>query len=276
MSTAVQAPAWDARLARFAYYLRVLRVIAGVEFKLKYAGSALGYVWSLAKPLSYFAVLWFVFGRVFKTGIEDFPVYLLLGIVLYTFMVDSTGMALTSIGNRGDLLRRIAFPPIIVPVSVTITAVITFLVNTTAVAVFIAISGVAPEWDWLLIVPLLLELYVFVLGIGLLLATMFVRFRDVAQLWELGAQLLLFASPIMYPVTLLPLWAQKVVFFNPFVQVMQDIRYVVLDSDAPQRIAADVLGGAPGHLIPIAVALATFAIGLSAFRRDAPSFAERV
>src|SRR5687768_14993598 len=145
------------RTSRLPYYLRVLRVIASVEFKMKYAGSVLGYVWSLAKPLSYFAVLWFVFGRVFKTGIEDFPVYLLIGIVLYTFMVDSTGMALTSIGNRGDLLRRIAFPPIIVPISVTITAVITFLVNTVAVAVFMAISGITPQWDWLLIIPLLLE-----------------------------------------------------------------------------------------------------------------------
>jgi ABC-2 type transport system permease protein len=117
---------------------------------------------------------------------------------------------------------------------------------------------------------------VFVLGVGLLLATMFVRFRDVAQLWELSTQMLLFASPIMYPVDLLPGWAEKLVFLNPFVQILQDIRYVVLGGDAPHRIAADVLGGATGHLIPIAIALATFALGLAAFRRDAPRFAERV
>jgi ABC-2 type transport system permease protein len=266
----------DVRLARLAYYGRVLRVIAAVEFKTKYADSILGYVWSLAKPLSYFAVLWFVFGRVFKTGIENFPLYLLIGIVCFTFMIDSTGVALTSIGNRGPLLRRIAFPPIIVPISVTLTTMITFLVNSVAVAIFAAITRVTPGWDWLLIPPLVLELYVFALGIGLLLATLFVRVRDVAQLWELGAQLALFATPIMYPVSLLPGWAEVAVFFNPFVQIVQDLRYVILGSDAPQWIAADKLGGAPGHLIPILLALATFLLGLAVFRRDAPMFAERV
>lgn len=260
----------------FPYYLRVLRVIAAVELKTKYAGSALGYVWSFAKPFSYFLVLWFVFGRVFDTGIADFPLYLLIGVALYTFFVDACSLALVSIVSRGALLRRIAFPPLIIPLSVSLTALVTFGVNLVAVAIFFVASRVWPEPDWLLVVPLLLELYVFIVGIGLILATLFVRFRDVGPLWELTAQLLLFVAPIMYPVSLLPDWAQRVVFLNPFVQVVQDLRYVLLGPEVPQVIAADVLGGPVGHVIPIATAVAVLGVGFAIFRRDAPKFAEWV
>lgn len=263
-------------LARLAYHLRILRVIAEVEFKLKYAGSVLGYAWSIAKPLAYFAVLWVVFGRVFKTGVENFPVYLLTGIVLYLYLVDATGLALTAMANRGSLLRRLAFPALIIPVSVSLTALITFGINSLVVVGFAFASGVFPDLGWLLIVPLLAELFLFTLGIGLVLTTLFVRFRDVVQLWELGAQLLLFATPIMYPVSFLPSWAQKVVFVNPFVQVLQDVRYVIVGPTEISATASSVLGGPAGHLIPIAVALATFVFGLVIFQREAPTFPERV
>lgn len=276
MATAAHAAGAGTGTARLAYYLRVLRVIAAVEFKIKYAGSVLGYVWSLAKPLSYFAVLWFVFGRVFRTGIEDFPAYLLIGIVLYMFFVDAGGLSLASIVNRGPLLRRLAFPPVIIPISVVVTALMTFCVNAAAVAVFVGFTGARPRLEWLLLPLLVVELFVFVVGVGLFLASMFVRFKDIGPLWELSAQLLLFATPIMYPVTLFPLWAQTIAFLNPLVQVMQDVRYIVLGEGAPHRIAADVLGGSAGHALPVAIALATFVLGLLLFQRDAPTFAERV
>lgn len=264
------------RTGRLAYHLRVLRVIAAVEFKIKYADSVLGYVWSIAKPLTYFAVLWVVFGRVFKTGIDNFGVYLLTGIVLYTFLVDATGLALTGIANRGTLLRRLAFPPLIIPLSVTVTALITFGINSLVLLAFVFGSGIAPRPEWLLIVPLLAELYLFILGLGLILTTMFVRFRDVVQMWELGVQLLLFASPVMYPVSFLPSWAQTVVFLNPFVQVIQDVRAALLGSSDSIETASGVLAGAGGHLLPIGIALATFAFGLFVFQRDAPRIPERV
>jgi ABC-2 type transport system permease protein len=257
---------------RLAYQLRVLRVIAGVEFKLKYADSALGYVWSLAKPLSYFGVLWIVFGRFFKTGIEEFPLYLFIGIVLYMYLVDAVGMTLPSIATRGSLLRRLSFPPLVIPISTTLTAGITFCVNLVAVVVFIAISRVEPRFEWLLVLPLLAELYVFVLGLGLIIATLFVRFRDVAQIWELASQLLLFASPIFYPVTVLPEWAQRVVTLNPFVQVIQDIRSVILGTDPT---VASLIGGTEWRVLPIVGAFATLAVGLWLYQRESPRFAER-
>ena len=263
------------RSARLAYYLRVLRVVAGIEFKMKYAESVMGYAWSLAKPLAYFAVLWIVFAHVFdqKTSVENFALYLIVGLVLYLFFIDAVGMAMTSIVARGSLLRRLAFSPLVIPISVTATAALTFAVNLIAVTVFVVVARVTPDIDWLLILPLLAELYAFVLGIGLLLATLFVRFRDVAQIWELFSQLLIFMTPIMYPLSVLPSWAEKLFFLNPLAQVMQDMRALMLEGDL--ETVSSVLGPG-GRLVPVAIAIGTLAFGVWLFRREAPRFAERV
>ena len=225
------------------YYLSVLRVIAAVEFKMKYTGSVLGYVWSLAKPLAYFGVLWFVFSRVFKVDIPDFALYLMVGIVMYSFFTDATSGALASIVSRGALLRRISFPPLIIPLSLTVTAAVTFAINWVAVFLFALGNAKWPRVEWLALVPLLAELYLFIVGVGLILATVFVRLRDVIQLWELVTQLMLFATPVMYPIELLPLWAQRVVFLNPLVQVMQDARALLVGGDV--TTAASVLPAVP-------------------------------
>jgi ABC-2 type transport system permease protein len=263
-----------------AYYLRVLRVIGAIDFKTKYADSVLGYIWSLAKPLAYFGVLWLVFAHLLRTANQthDFTLFLLLGVLLYTFFVDAVSEMLPSVVARGGLLRRLAFPPILVPLSASVTVCLTFFVNILAVVVYVGVQKVAPRPDWFLIVPLLAELYLFIVGLGLLLSALFVRFRDVGQLWEIATQILFFASAIMYPIGILPAWAQKVAFLNPFVQVMQDIRHVVLGgSSGPfDTTAAAVYAGAGGRLWPIAIALAVFLGGLALFRRESRHFAERI
>ena len=273
MTTATYAltrPPWRERLA---YELRVLHVMARTQFKLKYVDSILGYVWSLAKPLSYFAVLWVVFGQFFNTGIDNFAAYLLLGIVLYTFLFDAVGSALPSILERGPLLRRIAFPPLVIPVSATVTASMTFGVNVIAVAVFIALSGIVPDALWLLLPLLVLQLYLFILGLALLVSTLFVRFRDIGPIWELVAQLMLFASPIMYPITILPEWAERLAMLNPFVQVLQDVRRIILGSD---EALGTLTSSAWMHVATIVLTFGTLLFGLWVYRHDAPSFAEKV
>src|SRR6266576_3307434 len=128
MSFAYLAPRPGLR-ERLAYRARVLGVISRTEFKLKYAGSVLGYLWSLAKPLMYFAVLWLVFGNLFHTGIRRYPLYLLVGIVLYTFVADAVTATIPSIVSRSAMLRRISFPPLVIPVAANVTAAMTFLIN---------------------------------------------------------------------------------------------------------------------------------------------------
>jgi ABC-2 type transport system permease protein len=246
-------------------------VLSRSQFELKYAGSVLGYLWSLAKPLMYFTVLWVVFGSLFRPGIERFPLYLLIGIVLYTFMADAVTATLPSIVSSGPTIRRVAFPPLVIPVSASLATAMTFAANCVAVAIFLAFGRIRPEPGWLLLVPLLLELYIFVLGMALLAATLFVRFRDIGQIWEVAVTLLFFSAPIMYPITILPGWAQRLVELNPFVQVLQDVRTVLLGSDP-------ATGGVPPRvdtrLIPIAIAFGLLAAGLLVHRRSAHRFAE--
>lgn len=263
-----------------SYYLRVLRVVGIADFKAKYTDAALGYVWSLVKPLAYFGVLWLVFAHLLRTANQtgDFTVFLLIGILLFLFFVDSVSVMLPSIVLGGATLRRMAFPPILVPLSASVATSITFCVNIAAVIVFVAIAKVTPRIEWVLVVPLLAELYIFVAAVGLLLSALYVRFRDISQVWELAAQTLFFACAIFYPVGILPGWAQKVAFLNPFVQIMQDIRHVVLGgTSGPYDVsAATVFAGAGGRLIPFLVLTLLSLTAFFFFKRQSRYFAERL
>lgn len=274
-------PGVAARATRgVAYYLRVLRVVGAADFKAKYTDAALGYAWSLVKPLAYFGVLWLVFAHLLRTANQtsDFSVFLLIGILLFLFFVDSVSVMLPSIVKDGEILRRMAFPPVLVPLSSSVAIGITFCVNIGAIVVFVAIAKVAPRIEWLLVLPLLAELYLFVISLGLLLSALYVRFRDIGQVWELAASLLFFACAIFYPIGILPLWAQRVAFLNPFVQVMQDIRHVILGgTSGPYDVSASsVYAGYGGRLVPIVIVVLLFLGAFVFFRREGRYFAERI
>ena len=263
------------RRTEIGYVSRVIRVVSVADFKLKYADSSLGYVWSVAKPLAYFAVLYAVFGRFFKLnhGILHYPVYLLIGIVLWTYFLDTTNLALWSfVGNTG-LLKKLAFPRIVLPIAVTMTTLLTFAVNLLVLMVLIGATGLRPRLTWLLVPGLLCELYVFTLAISVILATLLAQMRDNGQVWEVAGQLLFYASPIIYPVGFLPHWAQLIAFANPFVQVMQDMRAAIV----PQREAmtiAHVYGTEAARIIPLITLAVMIAIAWKLFRKAEPYLAE--
>jgi ABC-2 type transport system permease protein len=255
---------------------RVVRVVAAAEFKLKYSGSVLGYVWSVLKPLGLFGMLYIVFGRFFK--LKDFPhypLYLLLGMVLWTYFIDTTMIAMSSLLARSSLISKLAFPRVIVPLSVSTTTGITLGVNLLAVAVFVAANRLSPRPTWLLLLPLLLELFAVTLGVSLFLSALFVRLRDVGQVWELILQLMFYASPIIYPVAFLPPWWKPIAFLSPLVQIIQDARWALTPS--PAVTTAPVVYGTPfGELIPFAVGVLIIVGGYAFFRRESPWFAERI
>jgi ABC-2 type transport system permease protein len=163
----------------------------------------------------------------------------------------------------------------VIPISVALTATITLTVNLIPIGIFVAWNHLTPRLTWLALIPLLIELFVFTTGVGLILATLFVRFRDVSQLWELIGQLAFYASPIIIPVAFLPPWFQPISFLNPFVQIMQDTRAVVI-SGMPVVTATSVLHTVGGRVVPMTIALATLLFGLFLFNRQSPWFAERV
>jgi ABC-2 type transport system permease protein len=223
------------------------------------------------KPLAYFTILWVVFGGLFKSNIPRFPLYLLIGVVMWTFVFDAVTSTLPSLVSRGPILRRISFPPIVIPVASTITALMTFALNLVIIVVFLAVFHVAPNVRWLLLVPLLLELYLFVLGLSVLFATLNVKYRDVGQIWEVGAQVLFFSIPIMYPATILPIWARHIIVFNPFVQILQDTRRIILGPDSQ---AVQYVGMHGNHVIPLAVVALILFLSSFLYRRDSDRFAE--
>jgi ABC-2 type transport system permease protein len=258
---------------RLAHYSRILRVLTRTEFKLKYAGSALGYAWSLVRPLLYFGVLWVVFARLFKSTIPRFPLYLISGITLYTFLADAVSSTLPSIVSRGAVLRRIAFPSLLIPLATTATALITLALNLiVVVAVFLG-SGVGPRPEWLLVIPLVIELYLFVLGLALICSTLNVWLRDVAQIWDVLVPLLLFSTPIMYPISILPPWAREAIAFSPLAQVVQDTRDLLLGNDP--RLAG-LFVSSESRIYPILIAVAVFCLGIWLHRSKSPRFPEFV
>jgi ABC-2 type transport system permease protein len=255
--------------------LRIVRVLATSSFKLRYADSALGYFWTIARPLALFGILYVVFGRAIGIGLpEQYPLFLLIGIVLFTFFQEATTRTMSSIVDQSQLLRRVAFPRVIIPTSVSLTALFTLGLNFVAVAAFLAYERIQPTPAWLLTIPLLAELYVFVLGLSLALATLYARLRDVAAIWEVGTRVFFYAAGVIFPLQLLPGWAERTILLNPFTQVMQDFRAVVLP-DVDITTTSEALGSSAAHLVPIVLSLVTFAVGLWTFKRNEHWFAEQ-
>ncbi|MBC7942937.1 ABC transporter permease [Candidatus Saccharibacteria bacterium] len=256
----------------------LLRELIVTDFKLRYQGSALGYAWSVLKPLFLFAILYLVFDKFLRLGrdIEHFPVYLLLGIVLWQFFTEATNNGLQAIIARGDLIRKINFPKYIIVVSCTVSALINLMINLVVVFVFILINQVGVTWEAFLIIPLVLELYVFSLGLAFFLAALNVKFRDIGYLWEIFLQAAFYATPILYPLAMVisqSELAAKLMLLNPAAQIIQDARYVLVTHDS---ITIYQLLGGLRALIPFVIVIVVVIIAAYYFRNNSKTFAENI
>jgi len=172
----------------FQRNVNLVRELSITSFKLKYTGSALGYVWSLIKPLMLFGIMFLVFSILLRVGKgdTDFPVQLLIAIVAWTFFTEATATAMNAVAGNGDLIRKAYFPRWILVVASTTSALLTFAINTTLVLVVTFALGDLHLTLRSLFVPLFyLELIVLVLGLSLLLSSLFVFFRDLGHIWEI-------------------------------------------------------------------------------------------
>lgn len=261
---------------KYAYSLIVLRELVITDFKLRYQGSALGYVWSLLKPLALFLILYVVFSLFLPIGksIENFPVYLLIGVVLWMFFSEITNTSVQSIVSRGSLIRKINFPKYIIILSSAVSALINLAINLVVIFIFMLATGVAFN-PGLLIIPLLIfELFIFSIGVGFILSSMFVRFRDVNHIWEVIMQGAFYATPIIYPIALIPDIAAKLLILNPVAQIMQDFRFLALGEVS--LTVATIYGSWAWYFVPILIVIITFAIGVIVFKFRSNTFAEEV
>jgi ABC-2 type transport system permease protein len=253
----------------------LVRELAITDFKLKYQGLALGYIWSLAKPLMLFAVLYFVFTRLIRLGdaIPHYAIYLLLGVVLWSYFLESTLVAMVSVVDRGDLIRKVYFPRLVIPIATSLSSLITLGLNLVVVFVFIAVTGVGFRPALPLFALLLIELYLLSLGCSLLLAALYVRFRDIRPIWEVGLQLLFYASPIIYPLTLVPRRFAGIMSLSPIAQIIEDSRKVLI---TPQALSTADLVSWPLALLPYLIPPVVLVAGYWYFESAAAKFAEEL
>lgn len=256
-------------------FVNLTLTLARTEFKLRYFGSVLGYVWSLMRPLLLFGVLYVVFTQAFKLnrGIADYPVYLLTSIMLWTFFLEATTNSVPSLVAREGLLRKMRFPRLVIPVSVSLTALFNLGTNLVVVLVFALASGVAPRLSWLELPLLVLLLAVIAVGAGMLLSVLYVRFRDIQPIWEVLAQILFYGSPIIYVASQYKSFA-RIAMCNPIATIMTQMGKAFVDPNA--HGAAYYIGGTARLLIPLAIIAAVFALGLWFFNREAPRIAENI
>jgi ABC-2 type transport system permease protein len=283
LATATEAPvdekSVDAARPRESLrrYVDMTRELALTQFKLKYTGSALGYAWSLMKPAMVFGVMYLVFGYVFHAGNQspNFVMQLLLGVVLWTFFADAVGASVGSVASNGQLVRKAYFPRVILVIASTLTALLTFLINLGLVVLIAAPLNQLTLGPQTLVVPfLLIELYVLVFGISLLLASLFVFYRDLGYVWEVSSQVLFYGSAVVYPLALLTgRYAPKLVMSNPVAQIIEDTRHALI-SDSPKVPWASQVLGVPLALVPFAITAALLILGALTFRVLTPRFAE--
>jgi ABC-2 type transport system permease protein len=252
-------------------------MLAVTDFKLRYFGSVLGYLWTLMRPLMLFGVLYFVFTKVFTLGkdIEHYPVYLLTSIVLFTYFSETTSGGVQCLMARENLLRKMHFPRIAIPISVSLSALFNLGLNLVAVLVFALASGVEPRLSWLQFPFLVLALTMLAIGFAMLLSVLYVRFRDIQPIWDVVLQITFYASPVLYVIDMLPDSIQReMMAANPLAVILTQMRHAVLDPSA--NTAAEVIGSDVRLLIPFGLIVLVFCLGLWVFAREAPRIAENL
>jgi ABC-2 type transport system permease protein len=256
-------------------FFDLLWLTSVTEFKRVYFGTVLGYLWSLIRPLMLFGVLLFVFTQIFKVGsdlVEHYAVFLLLGIVLFTFFQESTTNAVTSVVSQEGVVRKTQFPRLVIPISTVLTGVFNLGLNLVIVIVFIFAFGIDPTWTWLLFPVALAPLFVFTAAVSMALSVLYVRFRDVAIIWTVVAQVLLYATPILYPVNFKPHY-EHLLMVNPLAVIFEQVRiWILAEPQAPTIVEA--AGGWLGLLPAAIIFVGVCAFALWIFNREAPRIAE--
>jgi ABC-2 type transport system permease protein len=261
---------------------RLSWTLAVTDFRLRFFGSALGYLWTLMRPLMLFGVLYFVFAVLFDLGAtaKYQPVALLMGIVMFQFLGEATTLGVRSLLQRESLVRKIDFPLIAVPLAAVLTATFTLLLNFIPITVFLIASGGRPMVAWIEVPFLMLALAALAFGLVCLLSSLFVRYRDVEPIWDVVMQILFYATPIIYPIqrilddNSIPRWVPRALMANPFAALIQQTRHAFID---PTHLSATQALGEDWRLvIPIGITLVIIAAGIKVFTQLTPSIAEEL
>lgn len=256
--------------------------IAVMQWKLRFYGSALGYLWQLVRPLLLFLVLYVFFTKVARVGMgeghsyDHYGAQLLSAIVLFTFFSESTVSAVRSVIDNEVMVRKIQFPRMVIPLSIVLLAFFNLCLNLVVVTIFALAAGVSPMLSWLEVPLILAVLVILCTGIAMLLSALFVYARDVQPIWDVLIQVVFYASPIIIPIALVQAHLSrallKVYMLNPLAVIFQQFRHAFITHATPSPGA--LLGSWVVLVVPIGIVLAVFALGFWVFNRLAPRVAE--
>lgn len=248
-------------------YLELIWIIAKTDFKLRYNASILGYFWSLLKPLLLFAVLYLVFSVFMKWDVKHYQLYLLWGIILWNFFAEGTTIGIHALASKTSIIKKIYFPRVLLVIASTITAFLSLFVSTIVFYIFMLYAGVQLSWHAFFFIPVVLLFYGLILGISLLMSALYIKFRDIDQIWEVLLQAGFWLSPIIYPIHLVPAKYIPWLYLNPITGLIQYSRRAIVEHDLP------ALKGSVYILIWVVVLLV---IGSLVFYKLSPKAAEEL
>jgi len=262
-------------------FVNLTWLLATTDFKLSYFGSVLGYLWTLMQPLMFFGVLYFVFAFLLHfNNVKNFPVLLLMNIVLFGFFQQATGAAIPSVVVREGVVRKMQFPRLVIPLAAVTTSAINLFFNLIVVMIFMVSYGVQPRLTWLLLPFLVLALFVFTTGVSMLLSALYVRYRDIAPIWGAISQALYFASPVFILIDQILKDHHSLgryYLFNPIATILQQARHWMIGGKPPGGLGVPaIMGGYVWLLVPGAIIVGVFLLGYWVFGRAAPRVAEEL
>jgi ABC-type polysaccharide/polyol phosphate export permease len=250
-------------------YIYLTLIMAVTDFKMKYDNSILGYFWSLLKPLLMFGTLYLVFSVFVRWDIENYNLYLLLGIILWGFLSEVTLNSMVLLESKGPIIKKIYFPRWIIVIASSLTSLLTLLLNIVVFFIFFIISGAHLSATALFLIIGLVELYILVAGISFFLCALYPRFRDIHHIWEVFVQLGFWVTPIVYPISIVPEKFHTLIFLNPVARIIQASRHALI---GPTSEFLNLTN----HIIIIFASSCLFVIGLTMFNKLSKNFAEEL
>ena len=247
--------------------LRIVKELVKAEFKLRYQNSYLGYVWTLIKPLLLFGVIYLVFSVFMRYPVDNYPIYLLLGIIIWNFFSEATLIGMNTFLSKRQLVTKIYFSRAALVVASTISSLITLVLNMLIFFIFLLFSGVYPGPEAFFFILYLIEMYLIVTGVTFMLSALFIHFRDIQHIWEILLQIGFWLTPIIYPVTIVPFEHHRLIFLNPLARIIEYSRDIFIRHHIPSLAL---------NLVLAAMTLVIFAAGYGIFRTQQSKIAEKL
>lgn len=247
--------------------LLIIKELVLAEFKLRYQGSVLGYFWTLVKPLMLFGVIYLVFSVFMPAPVPHYPIYLLLGVLIWNFFSEATLIGMNALPTRRDLITKIYFPRTTIILASTISSLITLLLNLIVLAIFLFLSGLYPTWYSLMFIVYIAELFFIATGITFILSTMYLFFRDMMHIWEILLQIGFWLTPIIYSVQIIPFKYHRYIYLNPLARIIEYSRDIFVNHHLPSFSLNFVL---------FIMTLAIFLTGLFIFKSQEHKIAEKI